>query len=102
VTDEVKFTDAQWDALAQAAEAFASVLEAEKVRLRAVAAKNWAGQCGEGNGIIENLRELIHGENGSLAEAVTSEAEYLKVVAVQCRRSKERLAEADSASAEQF
>lgn len=102
MTDEVKFTDAQWDELARAAEAFAGVLDIEKVRLRAVAATNWAGNCGEGNGIMDNLRELIHGENGSFAGAVTAEVEYLKSVALQCRRSKTVLTRADEAEAGQI
>jgi hypothetical protein len=102
VTDEVKFTDAQWDALAQAAEAFAGALDDEQSRLRDLLAKNWAGECVEGQGIFASLKHLLHGENGSFVQAVDSEAQYLKGVATQCRRSKTDLDVTDTATSEQF
>jgi hypothetical protein len=102
VTDEVKFTDAQWDELARAAEAFATVLDEQRDSLRDVLISNWAGSCAEGADLIKNLRELTNGEAGSFHHAIGSESDYLRALAVQCRTSKATLQSADDTSAEQY
>lgn len=103
MTDEVKFTDAQWDELARAAEAFAGVLDQEGGRLRDVMAINWAGSCSEGVGIVDNLRLLLYGEGpSSFKGAINSEALYLRQLAVQCRGAGTALAVSDSDSEQRF
>jgi hypothetical protein len=103
VTDEVKFTDAQWDALAQAAETFAGALETERLRLNNVLMKNWAGNCDEGLGTIDNLRLLLQGtEPSSLGGAVSSEAEYLRALASHIRAAKSGLIIDDGKSSDFF
>jgi hypothetical protein len=103
VTDEVKFTDAQWDELARAAEAFANVLERERIRLKDVLVKNWAGECGEGLGTFENLRHLVQNdESGSFGQAIASEAQYLMSLAAQIRNAKSSLVTEDNAGSSQF
>lgn len=95
MTDEVKFTDAQWDELARAAEAFATVLEEQQSLLRAVLVQNWAGQCEEGNGLLENLRAIVHGGKGSFVQAIDAEAKYLTSHASLCRASRSTLQSVD-------
>jgi uncharacterized protein YukE len=102
VTDEVKFTDAQWDALAQAAEAFADTLEDERGRIRDTLAKNWAGDCVEGLAVFENLRQLLHGDANSFTQAANAESNYLRNLAAQCRNSKETLGAVDQYQSDQF
>ncbi|HEY9312190.1 hypothetical protein [Williamsia sp.] len=93
--DEVKFTDEQWEKVAQAAETFAATLKAEAVNLQDVVTTNWAGQCAEGEGIIDNLKDLVRGTDGSFSAAVGSEVSYLESLASQCRKSKSSLNLAD-------
>lgn len=88
VTDEVKFTNEQWDALAEAAEVFAATLDDERARLRDVLVSNWAGACAEGESTMDNLKALVHGDSGSFSQAIFSEASYLKDVALGCRGAK--------------
>jgi hypothetical protein len=102
VTDEVKFTDAQWDELARAAEAFAEVLEDERGRIRDTVAKNWAGDCAEGLAVFQNLRQLLHGDSNSFTQSANAEAVYLRDLALQCRKSKTTLSDADNYHSEQF
>ncbi|WP_143696489.1 hypothetical protein [Williamsia muralis] len=103
MTDEVKFTDAQWDELARAAEAFATVLQEEQSNLVNVLMTNWAGECAEGEGVIANLRELIRGGgNSSLAQVLDSESSYLRSLASNCIKSKTSMNVADMESAVGF
>jgi hypothetical protein len=103
VTDEVKFTDAQWDELARAAEAFAEVLEAERKRLDNVLTVNWAGACSEGVGVLDNLRLLLQGAGGnSFGGAINSEVVYLLGLAQKCREATNVLSGEDSISASTF
>ena len=95
MTDEVKFTDAQWDELARAGEAFATVLEEQQSLLRAVLVQNWAGQCEEGNGLLENLRAIVHGGDSSFVQAIDAEAKYLRSHAAVCRSSRDALQSVD-------
>jgi hypothetical protein len=97
VGDEVKFTDEQWETVAQAAETFAGVLSEERAKLHDVIVTNWAGDCGEGEGVIENLRELVRGDSGFVG-AITSENEYLINLALRCRQSKQQLNQVDIAN----
>lgn len=99
MTDEVKFTDEQWDKVAQAAETFATALDNEKVRLRSVLATNWAGACSEGEGTMENLRALLHGSQQSFEGAMESEATYLRGVASACTGAKRGLDGEDGSNA---
>ncbi|WP_207842560.1 hypothetical protein [Williamsia soli] len=102
MTDEVKFTNEQWDALAEAAEVFAATLEEERTKLFHVLSKNWAGQCLEGEGIIANLKDLLRGADSSFSSAIVEEATYLKNLAAECHNSKVSLNKADSGSSERF
>lgn len=102
MTDEVKFTDAQWDELARAAEAFATVLDDQRDHLRDVLVSNWAGVCTEGVALIANLRSLMIGESDSFHHAIDSESTYLRNLAAQCRRSKASLQSVDVASSNSF
>lgn len=103
MTDEVKFTDAQWDELARAAEAFAGVLETERHRLNNVLMRNWAGDCDEGVGTIDNLRTLLQGNmSGSFGHAVSSEAEYLRALAEHIRLAKKNFHSEDVRSSGTF
>ena len=102
MTDEVKFTDAQWDELARAAEAFAGVLEDERGRMRDTLAKNWAGDCMEGVAVFENLRQLLHGDSSSFTQSANAEAAYLRSLAAQCRKAKLTMADTDILSSESF
>lgn len=91
MTDEVKFTDAQWDELARAAEAFATVLDDQQVLLTYVLSTNWAGQCAEGTGLMDNLRSVLHGGTNSFVNSIVSEASYLRSLAKVCSESKTSL-----------
>lgn len=103
MTDEVKFTDEQWDKVAEAAEVFARALESERRSLKNLLKKNWAGDCAEGVGTIDNLRMLLHGEGpSSFSGAVESEAAYLRSLAIQCRDAKSSLTVDDLRNANQF
>jgi hypothetical protein len=103
VTDEVKFTDAQWDALAQAAEAFAVALESERIHLEDVLGINWAGNCVEGLGVLENLRLLLQGPGlNSFGGAINSEVAYLRSLAQRCRDSSNTLTTEDAVASGQF
>lgn len=99
MTDEVKFTDEQWDRVATAAEVFAATLDDEKSRLRSLLATNWAGACQEGEGTMANLRALLHGGQDSFEGAMESEATYLRSVASACHGAKEGLNTADGSNA---
>ncbi|WP_155976991.1 hypothetical protein [Nocardia sp. 348MFTsu5.1] len=100
--DEVKFTDEQWERVATAAEDFAAVLQKEQAALRLVLSSNWAGACAEGEGTMQNLRDLLRGDSGSFAHAIAAEAQYLKDVAQQCRASKSVLMSIDDSISEQL
>ena len=103
MTDEVKFTDAQWDELARAAEAFATVLEMQRKQLDNVLTSNWAGDCGEGHGVIENLRLLLQGAgSGSFGGAINSEVVYLLDLAQRCRNANSTLSGDDLVAADKF
>jgi hypothetical protein len=103
VTDEVKFTDAQWDELARAAEAFAKVLEDENGRLKDAVSTNWAGNCAEGLGLIDNLRQLLYGDgSNSFSDAILSEAEFLRGLSRQCSNAKETLVSQDEQAISRF
>jgi hypothetical protein len=103
VTDEVKFTDAQWDEVARAAETFAGVLENESGRLKDVVTTNWAGDCAEGTGLIDNLRQILYGENSnSFSDAINSEAQYLRALSRQCATTKDSLLSEDEKISSQF
>lgn len=91
MTDEVKFTDAQWDELARAAEAFATLLDDQQVLLTYVLSTNWAGQCAEGTGLMDNLRLVLHGGRNSIANLIASEASYLRTFSEVCSDSKTSL-----------
>lgn len=96
MTDEVKFTDEQWDRVAEAAEVYAQALEDERGLLRNVLTKNWAGDCGEGRETIDNLRRLLNGaDQESFSGVVNSEAEYFRSLAIQCRSAKTTLSAED-------
>jgi hypothetical protein len=103
LTDEVKFTAEQWETVARAAEVFARALDDERGRLRDVLTKNWAGDCGEGVGTIENLRLLLNGASSeSLAGAISSEVVYLLQIANKSRMAKESLTAQDLAHGSKF
>lgn len=103
MTDEVKFTDEQWDKVAEAADIYAQALEDQRGFLRDVLTKNWAGDCGEGAGTIENLRHLLNrGGSESFSGVVNSEAEYFRLLANQCRNAKATLSYGDSRNGSQF
>ncbi len=102
MTDEVKFTDEQWDRVAAAAETFAAALEHERAKLVHVLSKNWAGQCLEGEGVVANLKDLIRGPNASFSSAISTESAYLRSLAIHCAQSKAALESADEESAERF
>lgn len=103
MTDEVKFTDAQWDELARAAEAFATVLEMQRKQLDNVLTSNWAGACGEGRGVIENLRLLLQGAgSGSFGGAIKSEVVYLLDLAQRCRDANSTLSGENLVAANKF
>lgn len=99
MTDEVKFTNEQWDALAEAAEVFAETLYAEKQKLRGVLATNWAGACAEGEGTFENLRTLLHDGPDSFIGSMDSEMLYLRSIAANCVNAKQGLTATDNFSA---
>lgn len=102
VTDEVKFTNEQWDALAEAAEVFAETLEHERERLVHVLSKNWAGECLEGEGVVANLKDLIRGPNASFSAAISTESAYLRDLASQCGQAKQDLSAVDNDKSERF
>ncbi|PYE14691.1 hypothetical protein DFR67_112153 [Williamsia limnetica] len=102
MTDEVKFTNEQWDALAEAAEVFAQTLDDERGLLTHVLGTNWAGECAEGVGVTENLKDLLRGADASFATAIRDEAQYLRAFAAQCVNSKNALNGSDMGSAIQF
>ncbi|WP_168176709.1 hypothetical protein [Williamsia sp. 1135] len=100
MTDEVKFTNEQWDALAEAAEVFAETLVTEREKLSNVLLKNWAGECEEGRGTINNLRFLLNGlGQDSFAGAIESESAYLRGIANTCRSAKNNLSGVDLGNA---
>ncbi|PXW30028.1 UNVERIFIED_CONTAM: hypothetical protein DES50_109136 [Williamsia faeni] len=100
---EVKFTDEQWERVAMAAEDFAAVLKQERQALGDVLVTNWAGDCAEGTGTMENLRLLLQGaEPGSFSGAIGQELEYLQAVADQCRAARTDLTQTDVSSADDF
>ena len=102
MTDEVKFTDAQWDELARAAEAFATVLDDQQVLLTYVLSTNWAGQCAEGTGLMDNLRSVLHGGTNSFVNSIASEASYLRSLAKVCGDAKHSFNAAEAENAGVF
>ncbi|MCZ4552827.1 hypothetical protein BH683_021305 [Williamsia sp. 1138] len=103
MTDEVKFTNEQWDALAEAAEVFAKALDEEHESLANILTTNWAGECAEGIGTIENLRMVLaDGGVSSFSGAIKSESDYMRSLATQCRLAKASLSSADLESTNDY
>ncbi len=103
MTDEVKFTNEQWDALAEAAEVFAVALDEERKSHERRRLQGLGGRLRRRYRYNRESPAVVHGEGpDSFAGSVRSEADYLRWFATQCRNAKTELGSEDASNTLRF